>query len=306
MRRGFIAAMNAAGERGALVLAEIRVRFCSRSRIQHVIQVGCRRFQRSLGRGDHGHRNVGHSAAALPASPRRARHIIDRLRGDRHVAACCRTCAVAGVCAMHRPPASLMSWRPAVPLLPAPRQDDGNRLRPAGLSQGHVKKLSIGWRWPRGSAGSTEPQDAVFDQQRLCGDDDIDMVRPGSRMPSSTSMTGIVVSWREQLGKQAFARGLEMLDEDEAPCRCRAGIAFRNAVATSSPPADMPMPTIGKGPSLRRGSRCGNWRLRGTLLAGRTGFTGRHSFFRRRVWLDHLVLQLVVWSGSCATAISIL
>ena len=32
------------------------------------------------------------------------------------------------------------------------------------------------------------------------------------------------------------------------PMPLSAGIAFRNAVATSSPPADMPMPTIGNCP----------------------------------------------------------
>ena len=61
--------------------------------------------------------------------------------------------AVAGSWAMTMPPASLMSWMPAVPLLPAPVKTMAMALV-FRSSASAVKKRSIGWRWPRGSLGS--------------------------------------------------------------------------------------------------------------------------------------------------------
>ena len=151
-------------------------------------------------------------------------------------------CALSRSWTSVMPPRALISLRPWVPLFPVPERT--MPIARSWQSSAKVsKKTSIGWRWPRGSAG-TERRSAP---SRIVNarSGTIAWTRLGSAaMPSAASTTGMAV-WRPSRCAKALSRVGSKCRMITKAHPLSAGIASRKRLAASSPPADAPMPTTG-------------------------------------------------------------
>ncbi len=204
--------MGSARECVALILAEVEAGAGAEQR-QHVAESGSGFFGNRLGR----------VLAVDIGAARIADQRLGHGRGRQHVIGCARRDRMARHAVELRDRRVLRDAHPAGELdvldaggAVAPRAAQHHRDGLGFLVLGErgeeaVDRMALAARLGR----LAQPQDAVLDRQRLRGDDDMDTVGldPHAVGDLDDRHHRLLA---EQLGEQAFARRLEMLDNDEA------------------------------------------------------------------------------------------